>query len=252
MNDVPLSLQLFRDQLREAADRRHGRRWRLPALPSSRVALPVALAASAAVAGLAVLAGAGTQAQPADAAILRGVETALTLPAGTILHEQAQISLPGQSAQPFELWEEADSPYAYRVIKWGHEAAWDGSAFSSYDGSTNTITTGPADPTAGAGHETTDPASTLRSLVSSGDATVTGTTTMDGVPAYELKVTSSPDPWLVGTAYVAQSDYHPLEIDTVKNSETIVFQTYEYLPATSDNLKLLDLAAQHVGATASP
>jgi hypothetical protein len=249
MNDVPLSLQLFRDQLREAADRE--RRRRLSALPSARLALPVVLAASVAVAALAVLAGAGTQAPPADAAILRGVATALTPPTGTILHEQAQISLPGEAAHPFELWQQADSPYAYRVIKWGHEGSWNGTSFSNYDASSNTITTTPADATNGSSHVADDPAATLRSLVSSGAASVTGTTTMNGVPAYELEVTSSPDPWLVGTAYVAQSDYRPLEIDSVTNSETIVFTAYEYLPATSGNLKLLDLAAQHPGATSS-
>jgi hypothetical protein len=50
-----------------------------------------------------------------------------------ILHEQAQISRPGQSAQPFELWAEPDSPQTYRVMKWGDEAAWNGSSYSLDD-----------------------------------------------------------------------------------------------------------------------
>ena len=40
-----------------------------------------------------------------------------------------------------------------------------------------------------------------------------------------------------GTAYVARSNYHPLEIDT--RGERIVFQTYEYLPPTPTNQALL-------------
>jgi hypothetical protein len=70
---------------------------------------------------------------------------------------------------------------------------------------------------------------------------VDGTTTINGIQAYRLTVTNSPDPFLLGTAYVATSDYHPLEIDTTTDSETIVYQTYEYLPATSANLQLLNL-----------
>jgi hypothetical protein len=156
--------------------------------------------------------------------------------------------MPGSAAQPFELWVEADPPQAYRVVKWGHEAAWDGS--STYDAGTNTITAGLASAlAAGLSHEPVDPAATLRSLVQSGQATVDGTTTIGGVPAYRLTVTSSPDRFLVGTAYVAIADYRPLEIDTVTNSETIVYRTYEYMSATSANVQLLDLGAQHPGST---
>jgi hypothetical protein len=252
MNEIPAALQLYRDQLREAIERDLQRRHRPLAVrrPPARLVAPPLIAAVAAVVVTAVFLGAGRHTQPAEAAILSRLAAALTPPPSTILHEQAQISLPGEPAQPFELWVEADAPQAYRVIKWGHEASWNGSSFSTYDAGTNTITAGLASAlTAGLSHEPIDPAATLRSLVQSGQATVDGTTTIDGVAAYRLTVTSSPDPFLVGTAYVAITNYQPLEIDTTTNSETIVFQTYEYLPATSANLQLLDLGTQHPGAT---
>jgi hypothetical protein len=52
----------------------------------------------------------------------------------------------------------------------------------------------------------------------------------------------------------AQSDKHPLLAQTAVAcgsgtcAETVRFQIYEYLPATSANLALLDLRAQHPGA----
>jgi hypothetical protein len=250
MNQLPAELRVYREQLRAAVEHdlsRHPTRW-LPR-PALRVAVPVLVGLAATAAAIVILVGFGAQTRSADAAILDRVVTALTPPPGTILHEQAMISTPGQSAQPFELWAQADSPNAYRVIKWGHEAAWNGSSYSTYDAGSNTVTDGPsAGSSSGSSHEPTDFAATLRALVQSGDATVDGTSTINGVQAYRLTVTNSPDPWLLGTAYVATSDYHPLEIDTTTNSETIVYQTYEYLPSTSANLQLLDLAAQHPGA----
>jgi hypothetical protein len=106
------------------------------------------------------------------------------------------------------------------VLKWGHQKT--GSSGAPYD-----------------------PAAKLRSLVKSGKAQVTGTATINGVAAYKLSVSGSSDRFLNGTAYVAQSDYHPLEIDTTGNGgERIVFQTYQYLPATTANLAVMRAAAR--------
>jgi hypothetical protein len=84
-------------------------------------------------------------------------------------------------------------------------------------------------------------------MVNSGQATATATT-FDGTPAYEIQVNVSGDPALENaTAYVAQSDYRPLEIDSSKGKA--VFSTYEYLPATPANDALLAVTTAHPGAT---
>ena len=88
---------------------------------------------------------------------------------------------------------------------------------------------------------------------------MTGTTVVDGVPARTLAISGLPGGRVggavVGTYDVAQSDAHPLLIQTTTEcgsgpcTETLRFQTYEYLPATPANLALLSLKAQHPGAT---
>ena len=84
-------------------------------------------------------------------------------------------------------------------------------------------------------------------MVDSGQATATQTT-YDGTPALS-SVSTRQGTSLAngGTAYVARSDYRPLEIDSTKGR--IVFSTYEYLPATPANNALLAVTTAHPGAT---
>ena len=85
-------------------------------------------------------------------------------------------------------------------------------------------------------------------MVESGQATATPTT-YNGTPAYELSVNSSSDPFLNGTAYVARSDYQPLEIDyATQSGGKVVFSAYQYLPATPANNALLAVTSAHPGA----
>jgi hypothetical protein len=256
MNDLPAGLRLYRNQLRDAVAHDLVRRVQstrsAPRL-ALRLAVPTAVVAGAAAALVVFLTG-GPQATSADAAILRRVATALTAPSGTILHERAMVTVAGQAPARYELWAEADSPYAYRVVKFGHEGTWDGTAFSEYDAASNTIVRN--DEWAGSSRRSApdDPAAVFRSLVESGDAKIEGETTFDGVAAYKLTVSGAAQQYLNGTVFVAKDDYRPLEIETTTNgrlgsgTETIRFQILEYLPATTASRALLDLAAQHPGA----
>jgi hypothetical protein len=183
--------------------------------------------------------------------VLRAIAAALAPPAGTILHERAMITTADKAPQLYELWAQIDAPQAYRVIKWGHEGSWNGASFANYDAQTNTVTISPeSGGQAGPSHRPVDFASSLRALVQSGQARLTGTSTIDGVSAYQLSVGSNSEVLPPGSsAYVARSDYRPLVIDWNANGDqTINFESYEYLPADAANLALLSVAAQHPGA----
>lgn len=217
MTEVHAGLALFRDQLHDAITRdvrghaRAARRRRLAAA----TAVPVA---GVAAAGLAVLTLTGpTTVQNADAAILHRVAAALRTPPAMILHERAMVT-DGMTTQPYELWEENVPPFHYHVMKWGHSGV-------------------------GTAGVMNDPAAELRSLVRWGKATVAGTATIRGVAAIRLRISGSSDRFLNGTAYVDRGTYRPLEIDTTGNGgEKIVFETYQYLPATAANLARMHAA----------
>jgi len=134
------------------------------------------------------------------------------------------------------------------VIKQGQEVSQSATQNEVYDPSTRTVTVSPLPPAIHAREVAhfVDLASKLKEMVNSDQATATATT-FDGIPAYELRVNASGDQLLNGTAYVAQSDYRPLEIDSTKGR--IVFSTYEYLPATPANDALLAVTTAHPGAT---
>jgi hypothetical protein len=227
MTELHAGLELYREQLRRAIERnlhnlgrrrRNGRRV-------LRIAVPTAAALAAGALAL-TFTGGGAPMQSADAAILHHVAAELTAPPATILHERAMVTAEWGTA-PYELWIENVPPYHYHVLKWDHQGSGIGGAPYAM----------PAE---------------LRALVQSGNATVAGTATIDGVPAYQLTISGASDRFLNGTAYVAQSDYRPLLIETTANGgERIVFQTYEYLPATAANLQLLDTAAPAGTSTAS-
>jgi hypothetical protein len=240
MNELHDGLRLYRDQLRDAAARDLDRRAR-PSRLALRIAVPTVAVGAAAAALVLVLSG-GPQASSADAAILHRVAAALTARSGTILHEQATVTVDGQASR-YELWQQSDSPYAFRVVKFGHEASWGPDGYADYDAATNTIVAH-----AGSAGRTSadDLAAILRSLVQSGKATIDERTTYGGVPAYRLTVTGAEQHFLNCTVYVAASDYRPLELRS--DTESVVFHTYEYLPASAANLRLLDLAAQHPDA----
>jgi outer membrane lipoprotein-sorting protein len=209
-----------------------------------------ATAAAATAATLLLTAGGASGPSLASAAIIRHVRAELTAPARSILHESATVTLPDGSSMHFELWTRAGTG-VYRVIKFGQEVSLSDTKNEIYNPSTNTVTVSPLPP---AIHQLEvskggDPAAELKRMVESGQATATPTT-YNGTPAYELSVNSSSDPNLTGTAYVARSDYQPLELDSAAHpGGKVVFSTYQYLPATPANDALLAVTSAHPGAT---
>jgi hypothetical protein len=244
-------LESFRHELRAAVEvdlarhrdhRRHLRRAVALGTPAGLAALGLSLA---------LVLGAGGSPNPADAAILASAQGALTPPPDSVFHVAATMTVGSSPAQPYELWAAGTS---YRFIKFGYEAAWNGSTMSTYDAATNTMYVGVYSPP---NHAPVDVAATIRSLISSGQAHVDGSAVVDGVPAYVLALSGMPaGSGIADATYdVAKSDYHPLLIQGTiacqqgQCPETVHFQAYEYLPETPANLSLLDLRAQHPGAT---
>ena len=235
-------------QYRHRADRQRGWGTRLPRRATG-LGLAIAGAAAAAIAVVALGGSAGSGGPAlADAAIIHHIRAELTAPPGKILHEAATVTPTGGSPMQFELWAQTGDTGVYRVIKAGTEASQSATQNETYDPSTHTVTVSPLPPAIHAREvaHSGDPAVELKQMVNSGQATATPTT-YDGIPAFELRVHASGDPNLNGTAYVARSDYRPLEIDSTKGR--VVFSTYEYLPATRANDALLAVTTAHPGVT---
>jgi hypothetical protein len=241
-----IAAEAAQDRPRANGQRRWGKR-----LPRRATGLGLAVA-GAAVAAIAIVALVGSTGSggpaAADAAIIHHVGAELTGPPGLILHESATVTPTGGSPMQFELWAQTGGTGVYRVIKYGTEASQSATQNETYDPSTHTVTVSPLPPAIHAREiaHSGDPADELKQMVNSGQATATRTT-FHGTPAFELRVHAPGDQDLNGTAYVARSDYRPLEVDSTKGR--VVFSTYEYLPATPANDALLAVTTAHPGAT---
>jgi hypothetical protein len=254
--DIPDTLDSYRYQLRDAIERDLARSTRTGRLKRRvlAVSLPAtATAAAATVATVIVTAGGAAGPSLASAAIVRHVRAELNAKPGLILHESATVTLPDGSSSLVEFWAPTGDAGVYRVIKSGSEVSLSDTKNEIYDPSSNTVTVSPLPPQI---HQREvsrggDVADRLRQMVDSGQALATPTT-YNGIPAYELSLHASGDTVLNGTAYVARSDYRPLEIDSITpggESEKAVFSTYEYLPATAANDAMLAVTTAHPGAT---
>ena len=236
----------FRAALRERLAPSHStarRSWL-----SLRFTLPAAAGIAAATAAVAIaLIGSGGTGGPsaADAAILHRALAAVTAPPDMILHEKT-IDVTSGTTFVGEWWQQTSSPFASRGLKGqtGHlgEFADNGTTSYAYDPSTNTIYQHPDN----SAPTFTDPVSLTRQQLASGQATVTGTSTINGEPLYGIRLSSGI------TTYVDQGNYIPRYIDDPqRDGGTLRFKVvvYEYLPATPENLQLLNIQAQHPGAT---
>lgn len=217
------------------------RRWR----PSLRLALPAAAALGAsAVAVLLFLGGGGAGPSAASAAILHRTLAAVTPPTGKIVHVKTTDVENGVQFVG-EWWQETSPPYASRGTKGlaGHlaEFADDGNISYTYDPSTNTIYERPdtSPPTSD------DPVTLIRSELANGRAQVAGTTVINGASLYAITLSSGV------VAYVDKTTYVPRYLDDPQRNGTTVrldVVTYEYLPASASDTRLLSITAQHPDA----
>src|SRR5580704_18645757 len=135
MTTLQPELQSFRHELRAAVEadlvrqRDHLRHLR------RAVALGTPAGLAAVGLSLALVLGAGSTPSPADAAILASAQGALTPPPDSVFHVASTITVGSSPGQPYELWSAGSS---YRFIKFGYEAAWDGTTMTSYNSATNT------------------------------------------------------------------------------------------------------------------
>jgi hypothetical protein len=203
-----------------------------------------AVAAAAVAAALVALIGTGGPSS-ANAAILAHVIRAASPPANMIVHVKESGMLPDGTQVMAEWWQETNPPHALRLIKGPvgslTESEADGTTYSQYDGSTNTIYQHPdsTPPTLA------DPIETMRAGLRDGTAQVAGTVTIDGRSLYKVEL---PDGL---AAYFDKTDYRPVYIDNPQRGGSVVRTrviAYEELPNTAENEKLLDMSTQHPDA----
>ena len=215
----------------------------------ARLALGLAaVAAATAAAAIAALIGTGGSAGPssANAAILAHVVRAMSPPANMIVHVKETGVLHDGTPVGAEWWQETNPPHAMRLIKGAAdqqgESAADGTTSSRYDAGTDTIYERPdsRSPTL------IDPVETVRAALTGGTAQVAGTVTIDGQSLYEIELSNG------SVGYFDQGDYRPVYIDNLQHDGAVVRTrviTYEELPITPENEKLLSIAAQHPDAS---
>jgi hypothetical protein len=210
------------------------RLWMLPAV--------TAVAAVVMLVGLSVVSGPGGRGT-AQAAVVRRLLAAVDPSSGVILH--ARVTIVGAGSGSSEFWQLTNPPYSYRGIKQSGrlsaEFADTGTQSESYDPATNTISERPDSAPA----QFTNVFANIREALASGQAQLDGTTSIDGQNVYVVKLANG------GTGYFNTSTYRPilLKVPSV-TGQTITYMVavFEYLPATTENLRLLSITDQHPGA----
>jgi hypothetical protein len=165
-----------------------------------------------------------------------------------------------------ESWVRTAAPYTRRDIQAFRgspvmESVQDGTGFAqAYVASTNTIYQPPRQRVFGVeGGRQDSYRDMILEMLESGDAVVEGEETVDGRECIRIAATKdygiAPDGTKYGTWYLVDADTkNPVEWRVTRDGGKVVtmrFEVYEQLPATDENLVLLDLAAQHPGAAFS-
>ena len=223
----------------------------------TRVVFGAVAAAAVAAAAVALIGTGAAGPSSANAAILAHVVRAISPPANIIVHVKEVGAQDDGTQVAAEWWQETNPPYAIRLIKGAAgqqvdvkgnagaqpvESASDGTTDSQYDAGTNTIHQHP-DSTSPA---LIDPIETARAALAQGTAEVEGTVTIDGQSLYKIVVPGG----VVG--YFDRTDYRPVYLDNPQRGGGIVRTrviTYEELPLTPENRRLLSVSAQHPRAS---
>lgn len=205
-----------------------------------------AAAAAATTAAIVALGWPGGSAAPsaADAAIIRHALAAITSPANTVVHVK-ETGVQDGTPVAAEWWQQTSPPHALRMIKGpvGRqvEAANDATTSFRYDAATNTV----IETSASSATALVDPVASVREQLASGRADVAGTVTIDGTALYEIELPTG----VVG--YFDTTDYRPMYLDNPQRDGSVVrtrVVTYEELPMTPHNAKLLSITAEHPDA----
>jgi hypothetical protein len=138
------------------------------------------------------------------------------------------------------------------------ESVQDNTGFSQvYDAATNTIYQPPQSGVFRFGGDQSDRhREMILEMLTSGEAVVEGPETIDGRECLRIAATKDNGTAAEGTKYgtwylVDKETMNPVEWRMTRDGGKVVvfhFDVYEQLPASEENLALLDLAAQHPGA----
>jgi hypothetical protein len=181
--------------------------------------------------------------QTARAGVMQRLLAAVAAPPGVIVHARLTVAV-GVSASS-EFWQLTSPPFSSRGIKRSASAVGEfadtGQESLSYDSSTNTITER-ADRAAA---QFTNVFALVHAALASGDARLLGTTVVGGVNVYKVALADG------GTGFFRTDTSAPVRLELPSRTGEIIsyrVQTFEYLPASPGNLKLLSLTVQHPSA----
>jgi hypothetical protein len=157
-----------------------------------------------------------------------------------------------------ETWSTTGAPHVLRVIGSENvpglpsrvEQVFSRCGWLYYSADTNVLQiAGPEKASATPVSPPPDPAASYRQAYKSGQVVYQGRTTFAGIPAYKLVVHYRHGTYAATTTFIVRQDnYYPLQTSSVVNvsgrtgTDVLTYTTYELLPSTAANERLLRLA----------